>query len=332
MGSQMMGNVMGLLVPLVMLGWMVAGCLANPAGTDFRGNAASTSSTSKFGCGAAGALAAQEKVNPCPSLFTNPRSLEQAQLHNMRACPRGIGEMMADKAVGVRRVHIFAPVIEEQSFARRERESLQRERVNGGIGLGELLFARNDDALEPVEQLCFAVAKGRPEFMAEIGDAEHRHTRRIEIGHKLAHPLDRAGDGFVEARLPCEDEIAMIGKTRDQLCTCFGKVAPGIVLEMPVGRHDIFQKRIKRPTLRDQALVESPWAPAVKDVADVENDGGHRHGQLALARLETLLRLVDDVGAAATTDHAVIPVTVLERLERVADLHDRLPVLTNGGK
>ncbi len=49
--------------------------------------------------------------------------------------------------------------------------------------------------------------------------------------------------------------------------------------------------------------------------------------ELALACLKTLLRLVNDIGAAATTDHAVIPVAVLERLERVADLHDRLPVL-----
>lgn len=49
--------------------------------------------------------------------------------------------------------------------------------------------------------------------------------------------------------------------------------------------------------------------------------------RLALAGFKALLRLVDDVCAAATTDHAVVPVTVFERLERVADLHDRLPVL-----
>ncbi len=49
---------------------------------------------------------------------------------------------------------------------------------------------------------------------------------------------------------------------------------------------------------------------------------------LALASFKALLRLVDDVSAPATADHAVIPVTVLERLERIADLHDRLPVLS----
>ena len=48
---------------------------------------------------------------------------------------------------------------------------------------------------------------------------------------------------------------------------------------------------------------------------------------LALASFKALLRLVDDVGTAATADHPVIPVTVLERLERIANLHDRLPVL-----
>jgi hypothetical protein len=31
--------------------------------------------------------------------------------------------------------------------------------------------------------------------------------------------------------------------------------------------------------------------------------------------------LVDDVDPAATADHAVVPVAILERLERVNDLH-----------
>ena len=41
----------------------------------------------------------------------------------------------------------------------------------------------------------------------------------------------------------------------------------------------------------------------------------------ALARLEAAVGLVDDIGTAAAADHAVIPVTVLQRLQRVADLH-----------
>jgi len=43
----------------------------------------------------------------------------------------------------------------------------------------------------------------------------------------------------------------------------------------------------------------------------------------ALTGLETTLGLVDHIGAPATANHAVVPVTVLERLQRIADLHDR---------
>lgn len=42
---------------------------------------------------------------------------------------------------------------------------------------------------------------------------------------------------------------------------------------------------------------------------------------LALARLKPALRFVDDVNATAATDHAVVAMTLHERLERVFDLH-----------
>jgi hypothetical protein len=44
-------------------------------------------------------------------------------------------------------------------------------------------------------------------------------------------------------------------------------------------------------------------------------------GALALACFEPAIRLVDDVSAAAPTDHAAIAVARLERLQAVADLH-----------
>jgi hypothetical protein len=44
-------------------------------------------------------------------------------------------------------------------------------------------------------------------------------------------------------------------------------------------------------------------------------------GQLALAGLEAAIRLVDDVSAPATTDHAVVAMTVLEGLQGIANLH-----------
>jgi hypothetical protein len=42
-----------------------------------------------------------------------------------------------------------------------------------------------------------------------------------------------------------------------------------------------------------------------------------------LAGFETAIRLVDDIGAPATADNAVVAVTALEGLQRVADLHVR---------
>ena len=49
----------------------------------------------------------------------------------------------------------------------------------------------------------------------------------------------------------------------------------------------------------------------------------------ALARLETAVRLVDDVGAAPAADHAAVTVTRLQGLQGIADLHGArcLPVL-----
>ena len=46
---------------------------------------------------------------------------------------------------------------------------------------------------------------------------------------------------------------------------------------------------------------------------------------LALARLEPAVCLVDDVGAAAATDDAAVPVARLQRLQRIANLHGRAP-------
>src|SRR3546814_12688811 len=47
----------------------------------------------------------------------------------------------------------------------------------------------------------------------------------------------------------------------------------------------------------------------------------------ALTGLEPAVGLVDHVGTAAATDHAVVPMTVLERLQRIADLHvETLPI------
>jgi hypothetical protein len=46
---------------------------------------------------------------------------------------------------------------------------------------------------------------------------------------------------------------------------------------------------------------------------------------LALPRFEPSVRLVDDVGAPATTDYAAVPVARLQRLQAIANLHGRAP-------
>src|SRR5690242_13156177 len=46
-----------------------------------------------------------------------------------------------------------------------------------------------------------------------------------------------------------------------------------------------------------------------------------RRGRLSLAGLEARVLLVDDVGAALAADDAAVLVTLLQRTERVADLH-----------
>jgi hypothetical protein len=45
-------------------------------------------------------------------------------------------------------------------------------------------------------------------------------------------------------------------------------------------RHDVAQERVERPIVVDQALVEEPRAPVVKNPADIEDDGrGERLAQ-----------------------------------------------------
>ena len=72
----------------------------------------------------------------------------------------------------------------------------------------------------------------------------------------------------------------MLGKARDQFGRRFGERATGIVLEVPLDRNDIAQKRLERLIVIDQTLVQEPGAPVIQDPADVKDDGrGPAHGQ-----------------------------------------------------
>ena len=50
---------------------------------------------------------------------------------------------------------------------------------------------------------------------------------------------------------------------------------------MPVVGDDVPQERVERLVIGDEALVEEPRVPVVKDTADIEDDGrGYRRGRI----------------------------------------------------
>src|SRR3546814_12516760 len=82
-------------------------------------------------------------------------------------------------------------------------------------------------------------------------------------------------------------------------------------------------RRAPRSTRTDKLFPYTTLfrSPVIQDIADIEDDGGNIRHESALAGLKAAVGLVDDIGAPAAADHAVVPVTALERLERIADLH-----------
>ena len=72
---------------------------------------------------------------------------------------------------------------------------------------------------------------------------------------------------------PCSDQMGVIRMRGRKLRRGFGEGATSVMLEVPVLGRDIPQKRIERPIIIDQALIEEPRVPVVQDVADVEDDG-----------------------------------------------------------
>lgn len=71
----------------------------------------------------------------------------------------------------------------------------------------------------------------------------------------------------------------MLRIKRDQLGGGVGEVAAGVVLEVPLVRDDVAQKRGERLIIGDKALVQEPRVPIVEDAADIEDDGPGRKPQ-----------------------------------------------------
>src|SRR3546814_2779802 len=81
-------------------------------------------------------------------------------------------------------------IVDEQRARGVDAESLDRQAVDGGIGLHQLFGARHDDIAETVEDR-LRRAEAFPEFMAEIGDREQRHARGVEpLEDRQSTPLN----------------------------------------------------------------------------------------------------------------------------------------------
>ena len=67
-------------------------------------------------------------------------------------------------------------------------------------------------------------------------------------------------------------------------------------------------------------MVRSGAASSTRDSVQARGETITKK-ELALARLEAGVLLVDDIGAAAAADDATVLVALLKRAERVADFH-----------
>src|SRR3546814_19789794 len=80
------------------------------------------------------------------------------------------------------------------------------------------------------------------------------------------HALGRRADAVDELFAPEANQRRMFRMARDQFGAGFREGAAPVMLEMPVRRHDIAEKRIERPIIVDQALVQNPWGPVIQEI------------------------------------------------------------------
>ena len=59
-------------------------------------------------------------------------------------------------------------------------EAVERQIVDGRVGLEQFDLARDDDVAEAGEEVALLVMEGRPEVGREIGDREERHALLVE--------------------------------------------------------------------------------------------------------------------------------------------------------
>lgn len=168
---------------------------------------------------------------------------------------------------------VDCPVVDEQSVPGSEAEAIEGKIVDGGIGLEQLFLALNDYVAKAAEEGLLLFVEGRPEIGGKIGDREERHAGLVELAHDLVHPGDGIADRLAEPLAPGGDQVGIFGEFLRQLGRGVSIGTASIEGLVPVPQADIVDEFQPRRIVRDLPDEEGIGIPAVKDVADVEDDG-----------------------------------------------------------
>ena len=173
---------------------------------------------------------------------------------------------------------MICAVVDEQRVGRAQAEAVEREIIDRGIGLQQLDLARDDDVAEAGEEGALLRVEGRPEIGREIGDREQRHAARVELLDDLVDARHRTGDRLAEALAPGRDQRGIFGEFLAELGRGLG-IGPAAVQRLvPAIEVDILDEAQARLIVGDLPDEEGVGIPAVKDVADVEDDGASSAG------------------------------------------------------
>jgi hypothetical protein len=182
-------------------------------------------------------------------------------------------------ADGFGALDIDRAVVDEQSVLRLQTESVEREVVDGRIGLQQLHFSRHDDVAEAGEEGLLPLVERRPEIGREVGDGEKRNTVRLERCDDLVNAGDGIADGLAEPLAPGGDQVGIFGEFPRELGRRLGIGTAAVERLVPVPQTDILDELEARGVVRDLADEEGIGIPAVEDVADVEDDGSRSRAQ-----------------------------------------------------